>query len=384
MPPKRSQSAPRHRPSRIPGPRGSNRRGSVSMTSEKKRSAIQQLGGGRKGMLSNMTRTTHGSRPKQRMTRTGISITHREYVGEVRGSVAFSTNSLATIITAPAVDLSINPGRFILFPWLCVTAGRYESYSFDRLKFDFAPSRGSGQIGSVMMLIDYDATDPLPFTKQSMLGNECIARSAAWDEFCLVADRKSLHKLGPDRFVRTGTLPAQADPNTFDCGRFTIATYGCSDDVTVIGELWVEYSVRLHTPNYDPESEYTNSSLKIISTTSTATTPFLGPTYFGGLSININAAGNALQFNEPGDFLVDLNWTGTTITDTYPTFTATGLTSTPLPNITSHNTAGTFGAITFSVRNLSPSGTLQLDLSPTSATVTATTLRIAYYQSSLS
>lgn len=162
-----------------------------------------------------------------------IRVVHREYVGEIFGSVAFAARSH-----------SINPGLGWEFPWLSKIAQRYESYRFNRLRYCFETESPTSTTGAVMGVIDYDSTDPAPTDKIQALNYRDAVRSPPWSDFCLEATKEDLHKR-QTYFVRSGFT--SEDPRLFDVGNFFLCVQGQAA-ATVIGELYVEYDISLMTP----------------------------------------------------------------------------------------------------------------------------------------
>lgn len=101
--------------------------------------------------------------------RGGIIVRHREYIGDVLATTAFTVQSFM-----------INPGLFNTFPWLSQIAMGYEQYKPRGMIFEFLStssdallsSATSTALGTVSMATQYDVSDP-PFTdKRSMLNHE--------------------------------------------------------------------------------------------------------------------------------------------------------------------------------------------------------------------
>nr|WRQ65005.1 structural protein [Tolivirales sp.] len=182
---------------------------------------------------NNATRT---SNPVIKQNGKCVTVTHREYIGE---------------ITAPNAGyvvrgFNVNPGLASTFPWLSSIAIRFESYLFDRLHFSYQPTCPSTTPGSVMLAIDYDASDALANNKVTLMSYEGATRTNPWDETTFNARSSDLHKFGIQRYVRGGIVTG--DIKTFDAGIFQLATQNTPATDTTLGELYVEYTVRLFTP----------------------------------------------------------------------------------------------------------------------------------------
>lgn len=136
-----------------------------------------------------------------------IRVHHREYIGDVNGSVNFSVTRYA-----------INPGLQSVFTWLAPVANQYESYLFRNLAFEFETQKSANTSGSIMLAVDFDASDSAPANKQQLMSYHDSVRSAVWNECCFTCDQRDLQKFGVQRYVRSGALAANLDIKTFDVG----------------------------------------------------------------------------------------------------------------------------------------------------------------------
>lgn len=309
------------------------------------------------------------TRPMYNMTKNStdgrVCIRHKEYVADVPGSVLFS-----------AITYGINPGLPLAFPWLNTISVGYESYRFKRLSYIFNSSKSTATNGSVMMAVDFDPTDAAPTTKSQMLAYNNAIRGPAWQTFEYKCSAQDLAKFN-QKFLRYGTLSSTQDALLYDVGTFFIATSGFAD-TSVIGELHVDYEVELITPQFDLTA-YANATAAKLVATGPTTALWLGTaaTATGGVSTSYSAG--ALSVLVPGQYLFVY------------TITGTGLVAPATPSLTS--TGNTFSLIstTQSATQCTHVFAAQIDTSApitasyiTSATtVTAATLRIAYYASSL-
>lgn len=162
-------------------------------------------------------------------------VKHTEYVYDVPGSTGFAAQGLA-----------INPGQPGLFPWLYKIASRYEKYRFTDLQFIFQTEKSTATNGTVIIAVDYDASDDAPLTKTQLLQNEDKERGAPWQKFRLACSKHNLRDTLA-KFVRPGAYPGGSDPKTYDLGTLYVATSGMAD-TSAVGELYVSYEVEFSTP----------------------------------------------------------------------------------------------------------------------------------------
>lgn len=163
------------------------------------------------------------------------SITHREFIQDVTGQVA-------TVIT----PISINPGLVGSFPWLSRIAANYESYQFESLRFHYETSASTAGTGVVVLTVDYDPADQAPTSKTQMLAYRGAVRSSPWSPSCHVSLKEDITKR-KTYYVRAGNLAPTLDITLYDTGTLYVMTTGQGSTAN-IGELWVEYTLKLMTP----------------------------------------------------------------------------------------------------------------------------------------
>lgn len=261
-----------------------------------------------------------------------ITVSHREMLGEIKSYTDFTTSIY-----------SINPGIAATFPWLAGIARNYECYQFRSLSFEFSTMKSTTSTGSVMMAVDYDAADGAPSTKQELLTFHNAVTGALWAPLHYVCDPMDLKKFGPQRFTRSDPYLAGGDVKTSDVGNLIVASNGCAaaENGTLLGELWVNYVVDLITPgSLSPDAP---DSLKLTSTNAGGAEPanplpFLGTTILGQSPVRFTADGQLLLPDE-GDYILDVQGTGTGITSGPVWQWGTGVVPNPIAAVI--NAAGT-------------------------------------------
>lgn len=170
-------------------------------------------------------------------------IEHREFIGDVLGSIAFQNTSF-----------SINPGLFASFPWLAQVAANYEQYHINGMVYEFKSTAGdavsstNNAMGTVIMATEYNSLNPA-FTSKAEMENYQFCTSAKPSVSFLhpIECAKSESTL-TELYMRTGEVPSGADKRFYDFGNFQIATQGMQANGITVGELWVTYSVTLIKP----------------------------------------------------------------------------------------------------------------------------------------
>jgi len=166
-----------------------------------------------------------------------VRITHREMFTVVGpyANTSFTTSSYR-----------INPCNQVLFPWLSLIAGNFEFYKFNKLKFEYVQRCSTGSTGSIVMFVDYDVIDSPPATEVIACSNENAISGPVWMPITCTASAAGLRGGVSEKYTAV-SIPANADPKTYDDGRFTFCI---ADQATssVLGRLWVEYDVEFSRP----------------------------------------------------------------------------------------------------------------------------------------
>lgn len=174
----------------------------------------------------------------------GSIIYHREYIGDVTGSTAFVNNAY-----------NINPTNSTLFPWLANLAENFQEFDFLGLVMEYKTTSGTAvsstntALGTVIMGTQYDVDLPSFASKQEMENTEFSTSCVPFCNMLHPIECKPALTLLSKLYVPPGgVVPAGADAHLYNLGKFQIATVGMQAGVTVIGELWVTYQVRLMKP----------------------------------------------------------------------------------------------------------------------------------------
>jgi hypothetical protein len=247
-------------------------------------------------------------RPNMRTMKNGdCHIIHREYVSDINAS----SGPPSVFSVTP---FAVNPGQSSTFQWLSKVAANFESYKFNKLKFDYETEAPTSLGGTLMLTLDYDATDPAPVSKQQAMAYRGSVRSAPWTPCCHSSIHEDLSK-NKTYFVRPGSQPANTDIKLYDVGNLFVMSKGVTTADAALGELYVDYDVMLMTPIYEPTPtiQYGGYAVSNGGSPSNAnplgTTPNLSSNHFGfsfddASNLTINVAGNyLLSFDAVGTVL---------------------------------------------------------------------------------
>lgn len=179
-------------------------------------------------------------------------IRHREYIQEITAGAGSPATSFKV------ESLPINPGMLATFPWLSRIATRFEKYQFKHLKFLFETEAPTALGGSLMLGVDYDASDLAPSTKVQVMAYENSVRSPPWQE-CTHSSRQLDLSNQKGYYVRDSALPANQDIKLYDTGNLFVCSQNVATANSLLGELYVEYEVLLMTPQIGSDVQLASS-----------------------------------------------------------------------------------------------------------------------------
>jgi len=108
--------------------------------------------------ISRAVSTRPNQAPRIRNIGKNVLVSHRERFAIVQG------NTVGFNVT----PYTITPDNSGMFPWLSSIARRFETYNFKSLSFEYVTRTSTLATGSVIMAVDFDATDPPPPTSERM------------------------------------------------------------------------------------------------------------------------------------------------------------------------------------------------------------------------
>lgn len=177
--------------------------------------------------------------PKFDTTRQTNVVCHREYLGDILGTAAFTNR-----------QYPLNPGMSSTFPWLSTLAASYQEYKFHGLVFEFrsliTDFVTSGAPGVIVMSTNYNADAPVYTTKQQMENAEFAVSTKPTINLMHGVECADKQTILPQRYVRSSSPPSGQDLRLYDLGNFQFAS--ASNPIQDLGELWVSYCVEFFKP----------------------------------------------------------------------------------------------------------------------------------------
>jgi hypothetical protein len=244
-----------------------------------------------------------------------IIVKHREYFSDVNGNTA-AFQLVGPGGTQESPKFQIQPAVGYVFPWLAALAQLYESYDFLALQFDYVPRCSTSTPGYVAMGVDYDAKDAPPSSKIALMSYHGASASAPWQSSSVICDSRDLHKFGRQLYCKAAQSSSSTtsyDQKTYDVGNLWVAV-GQQSAVSLIGELYVTYTIRLSTPQLNIAALAKAASKVITATAGITKTVPLGTAQAqaGGLPIKPSQSYPGTKILvDPGQYLLNVFANGT-------------------------------------------------------------------------
>jgi hypothetical protein len=255
----------------------------------------------------------------------GITIESSSLVGYVHRSI----NGSYTTVDGGALiaGYNLNPRNAAILPWLSHISDNYDEASFDYLDITLVPTCGGLATGSLMVAFDPDSTDVAPQSLGDMSRMQSKVGSASSGPVTL-----RIRPSGVTRWTYTGQGPTVADRFT-SWGKLFVASEGVhSTEMNVydtrVAQLWVKYRVKLRHPEMTTVDVAEASTFAVNSQTLTDNIPAAPQSMFraeddftvvagelpvacvpAGPSLGINDDGRGFEFDQPGEYRVEINQT---------------------------------------------------------------------------
>lgn len=177
-------------------------------------------------------------------------IVHSEFIGDLSSPAIPASFTIGQTLT-------VNPGDPVVFPWLSPIAQRFAKYKFQQLVFEFRSTTSAystnSAMGTVVLAPGYNPIAPPPSSKPMMEAMTGAVSSKPSNSLLAGVECSNRNGGNPERWVRN---PSTNTPTQLtDLCDFYIATSGLAAGAnTVLGELWVHYTVDLFEPYLSPSS----------------------------------------------------------------------------------------------------------------------------------
>lgn len=185
------------------------------------------------------------------MTKTGIVVAHREYVGSVT-----SSNDLSF------AQLRINPADPVTFPWLSTIAGAYEKFKIKKMKICYQKNCASITPGYVYMYPDYNVERTAMTTEALFLNTMDVVETSPWVSTDLTIKPAKLNQLKTYLIRSPYETYSGKDYLLYDPLNIFIGTaQSLANDPINVGRIFIDYEIELTIP--DPETNLRLYSLDV-------------------------------------------------------------------------------------------------------------------------
>lgn len=178
-----------------------------------------------------------------------LVFSHCEYLQDV-----YAPNSSAFNVES----WSLNPGLVENFPFCSQLAANFEEYEFIQLIFHYkstvdpsAANNSTGATGTIIMATNYNPSAPAFTNKEVMMQYHGANSGRVTDDHTHGVECDPLKNAGTaTKYVRSSPVVVDQDLKTYDLGKFQLATVNLPSAYfnQQIGELWIEYKVKLSKP----------------------------------------------------------------------------------------------------------------------------------------
>jgi hypothetical protein len=169
--------------------------------------------------------------------------------------------------------------------------------------------------GVIAICPDYDAADDDgSLEKRELLAFEDSVRSNLWSKVTCRCSPSNLNKY-KERFTRHGALSSNLDIKLYDAVKMHYLLSDDKADGTLLGEIWVEYSIDLFTPQLTLEAAITSQAFRLTPscTTSKIFDPVglsLGNLVTEGIIDLDNGEGQVMKILRAGTYLLNVQIDG--------------------------------------------------------------------------
>nr|QDH89842.1 MAG: hypothetical protein H1Bulk30435_000001 [Riboviria sp.] len=243
-------------------------------------------------------------------------VCNREYLGDILGTTSFNNTAYP-----------LNPGINTTFPWLSTIAQNYQEYRFHGLVYEFRPLITdfvtNGAPGVIVMATNYNADAAAYTSKQQMENSEFAVSVKPTTALMHGVECDLSQTILPQRFVRTGAVPAAQDMRLYDYGNFQLATQ--SNPVQDLGELWVSYCVEFFKPILPSSIGGDILTGHVVRSNAAGAAPLgLGTAVsVGSLALSVNATSISWISQPSATYQITIIWQGTNAVVTFPSATLT-------------------------------------------------------------
>lgn len=171
-----------------------------------------------------------------------MKLTHCELINTIT-----TTNDNNSVNGFTLVGWAVNAGLKSTFPFLSSLAANYKTYKFSSLSFHFIARGNYTRDGAVMFYAEYDPDTQPPENRIEFLNRSNAVENQVFKNTTYALKKKDMEK-EKSHYVRLGKVDNIKDLKLYDVANLFFAYEGTPKN-TLIGDIFVSYSVTLETPD---------------------------------------------------------------------------------------------------------------------------------------
>jgi len=256
--------------------------------------------------------------PVMHSTSESVIFRHREYIGDVFSTTAFTTT-----------NYNVNPGLSATFPYLSNIAQNFQEYKFRGLVFEFKSTSADAlnstntALGQVILASQYRADAAAFINKEQMLNEMWSVSTKPSNNVLLPIECDPKENPFAIQYVRSGTVPSGQDEKLYDLCNLVVGTFG-SQAAANVGELWATYEVELLKPQATGLLGLNTPSFHMYASSGVSTSAYFGATAtntvaFDNIGLTFDADGIIFPIGSVGKYWICITYAGSSATLVNPT-----------------------------------------------------------------
>jgi len=165
-------------------------------------------------------------------------------LASIPGSTGFTVQS----------SIPLQPALSSTFAWLGPQAAKYQQYKVHKLRARYIPIAPTSTQGDIMLVPDYDASDPPPTTEVQASDNIDRVEDSCWRSIECKLDPTRMMGGMTRKFIRPCAVAG--DPKTFDLGKLFVISNN-QTGTSSVGKLFLDYDFEFFDPQNSPDPSTT-------------------------------------------------------------------------------------------------------------------------------
>jgi len=175
----------------------------------------------------------------------------------------------------------------VMFPWLAGVAQRFERYRFDKVSIHLVSSQPTTATGRIYIGFEPDWQDPVPTTKEGLMGLAQATSASAFGDVHMDLDMKHINATLPWRYCNPVSSSVFEEPRMTYAGFFVFGIE--TPTANLSWDLWIDYVVELT----EPTSELLAEAFSAVTTESVVPSSWSGSWWYSPTMSNL--AGSSVR-----------------------------------------------------------------------------------------